>query len=212
MEKLRYLNSSKNWWQYDPKYFVLDKINNSEMVLDVGCSYGEFGAKLKKKGCYVDGIEVYKPAIEKAKSKLDKVYDINLNNTKDIIERIDKRYDVITFMDVLEHVCDPTLVLKTFKTKLVKNGLVYISLPNVANIETRLKLLFGNFDYKEYGVLDRTHLRFFTKKTALDFVKNVFKNSCIIHFTPKIERLNILLKYFPGLLALHFIIECKNDE
>lgn len=214
-EELRYLYSSKHWWQYDPKYYVLDKINPEDRVLDVGCSYGDFGSKIKEKGCSVEGVEFYGPAIEQAINVLDNVYQIDLNNYSDIKQKINSKYDVITFMDVLEHLINPEMVLSIFKEKLVKGGRVYISVPNIANIKNRLKLLLGNFDYTEYGVLDKTHLRFFTKKTATALVQNLFNNANIVACTPAVQRFGgrpalTLVKISPELFSLQFVIEGRD--
>ena len=193
-QNLRYLYSSKHWWKYDPKYYVLHRIEAGESVLDVGCSYGDFGCKIKEKGCTVDGVDYYLPAINYAKQVLDNVYFFNLNILSDIDAKIERKYDVITFMDVLEHCIEPELVLKVFKNLLNERGRVYISIPNIANIYCRAQLFFGNWDYEEYGVLDKTHLRFFTKKTAYKLVKNVFPYAKIVAYTPRFNFLKGLEK------------------
>jgi len=69
-------------------------------------------------------------------------------------------------LDVLEHMKDSDRLLEECKTALKINGLLVVSLPNVANITVRLKLLFGRFDYEERGIMDKTHLRWFTRRTA----------------------------------------------
>lgn len=210
-QQSRYLYSSKNWWIYDPKYYVLNKINEGSnlSVLDVGCSYGDFGIKMKEKGCTVDGVDFYLPAIEYAKQVIDNVYLLNLNELDNVDSKIKKKYDVITFMDVLEHCIEPESLLKIFKNKLKEGGIVYVSIPNVANIYNRLQLLIGNWKYEEYGVLDMTHLRFFTKETAFDLVQNVFPYTRIIAYSPRIHRLKGLERIWPELFALHFVLEGK---
>jgi len=83
-----------------------------------------------------------------------------------------KGYDVIVLGDVLEHMAKPETALKRL-VELQSNGSLFIiSVPNVANLWIRLHLLTGNFDYAERGILDRTHLRFFTRKTLIDLIKN----------------------------------------
>lgn len=209
---LRYYHSNTNWWRFDPKYLILNRISGTENVLDVGCSFGMFGYHLKQKGCIVDGIEIYPPAFEKSKTLLDHVFQLNLNSLDEIDQTIeDQKYHAITFMDVLEHLENPDLVLQLFKKKLKPHGKVYISLPNVVNIVTRLKFLFGHFTYTEYGVLDKTHLRFFTLQTAFELVHSVFPNSSIIGYSPVIDSLKKALPFFPGLLSLHIILEGIND-
>ena len=215
---LRYFVSGNNWWKYDPKNFVLPLIKPNESVLDVGCSFGSFGEALIKRGVIVDGIENYAPAVVEAKKVLRNVFNQDLNYLcKDEINITDIRYDVITCMDVLEHCVDPECLLKFLTKYLKEEGRIYISLPNVANIHTRYSVLLGNWDYEEYGVMDKTHVRFFTKKTSLELVKKFFNGVSIIAKTPVLDlyynkrwftKINLFLtNCFPGLFALQFVIE-----
>ena len=75
-------------------------------------------------------------------------------------------FDRVLLQDVLEHVRDPMRVLTDCHGLLDAQGLLLVSVPNVANITVRLSLLFGRFEYAERGILDKTHLRFFTRKSA----------------------------------------------
>ena len=81
-------------------------------------------------------------------------------------------FDVMIFGDVLEHLKNPLAVLRQLATSLKEDGAIIISLPNIANIYVRLSLLVGRFDYQERGILDRTHLRFFTRKTFCRFLQD----------------------------------------
>jgi SAM-dependent methyltransferase len=85
---------------------------------------------------------------------------------------IDKlsRYDAIVFGDVLEHLRDPRAVLEKLSSRLKPGGKILMSLPNIANIWVRLNLLFGHFNYRSVGILNESHLRFFTWKTAQQLV------------------------------------------
>jgi len=84
-----------------------------------------------------------------------------------VVRKLDgKRFDRVLLMDVLEHLRRPGQILQQAHGVVKRDGLLIVSLPNVANIFVRLMLLFGRFDYKERGILDRTHLRFFTRRTA----------------------------------------------
>jgi hypothetical protein len=82
-----------------------------------------------------------------------------------------RRFDKILCMDLLEHLTDPGRLLQDCRGLLNSNGTVVISLPNIANISVRLLLLLGRFNYTERGILDRTHVRFFTRATARDFIR-----------------------------------------
>ncbi len=206
----RYRYSSKNWWTYDPKWVVVNEINTPETVLDVGCSYGDFGLKLREKNCSVDGVEIYLPAFTEAKKVLVNVYRLDMDLPDEIEKNIDKKYSVITFMDVLEHSKDPESVLRAYKEKLIDNGRVYVSLPNVVNIRERFSILLGNFDYQEYGVFDRTHLRFFTKKSAIRLLSSVFSEVRLVECTPRYNFLRGIVKFWPEMFALQFVLEGKD--
>ncbi len=205
-DELRYQKFSENWDKNDPKHAVLRRIGIGEKVLDVGCAYGSFGKALITKGCKVDGIEFYEPALIEARKHLGHVYEIDLNRPENLIQ-IDGQYDVITFMDVLEHCVDPQSVLEILRKNLVEGGRVYVSVPNIANFVERARILMGKFDYQEYGVLDRTHLKFYTKKTSQTLVANVYKNSEIIAVTPRIPQVAKICDRLPTLLAMQFVLE-----
>ena len=83
----------------------------------------------------------------------------------------DRQFDVVLLLDVLEHLRDPERILRRARRALT-GGRVIVSLPNVANVTVRLTLLFGRFEYTERGILDRTHLRFFTRRSALRMLRD----------------------------------------
>jgi 2-polyprenyl-3-methyl-5-hydroxy-6-metoxy-1,4-benzoquinol methylase len=133
-------------------------------VLEVGCGRGGTGALLKSEGRaqWVTGIELMEDAAQKAKGVLDEVLIGNVENMD--LPFVEGQFDAMIFGDVLEHLVDPWRVLEKLVTFLKPQGLVIASLPNVRNWRVLLPLLFlGRWDYKELGVMDRTHLRFFTR-------------------------------------------------
>jgi SAM-dependent methyltransferase len=86
---------------------------------------------------------------------------------------LDERlFDSVLLMDVLEHLPDPAPVLAEARRLLRPGGRLFVSVPNVANLTVRLALLFGRFEYGDRGIMDRTHLRFFTRKSALRMLRN----------------------------------------
>ncbi len=138
---------------------------NAKRVLDVGCGDGVFAKAVKEKNnAEVWGIELMVDEADKAKKILDKTFS---GTCEDNIDNLpDDYFDVIYFNDVLEHLVDPYTVLERIKLKLKKQGRIISSIPNVRYHNTFMKVLFQkDWKYEDYGVMDITHLRFFTGKS-----------------------------------------------
>lgn len=141
-----------------------DDIKENTTFLDFGCSTGYYGAYIKEhKNCKVYGVEISDDKKE-AEKVLDGVYsfDIDADWPKAIYER---KYDAVFFGDVIEHLKDPELALKKTIKLLKFGGCVFISTPNVAHMSVRLELMGGGFEYESMGILDNTHLKYFTLST-----------------------------------------------
>jgi len=150
----------------DPSHYhhkILNRINNNQIILDVGCATGYLGASAKKNGNSVYGIEISEIAIEKAREVLDGVVEGNIEEME--IPYPEEYFDIIICSDVLEHLFDPQEVLLKLRRHLKKSGKLMISVPNVAHYSIRWMLMKGNWEYKAFGLMDYGHLRFFTKKT-----------------------------------------------
>jgi 2-polyprenyl-3-methyl-5-hydroxy-6-metoxy-1,4-benzoquinol methylase len=139
--------------------------SDANKILDVGCGNGAFAEALKDiTNAEVWGIEYMEDQAKIALGKLDKVFSGPCENFLD--ELPDNYFDAIYFNDVLEHLVDPYMVLNKIKNKLTNNGVVISSVPNVRHHKTFLKTLFHkDWKYLDHGVMDRTHLRFFTGKS-----------------------------------------------
>ena len=131
-------------------------------VLDVGCGFATTSARIQQLGNDVTGIEESQVACEVATQRLSRVIQSDLQ-TADLGEA---RFDVIIFADVLEHLPWPVGALRRYVQWLAPGGSVIVSLPNVGLWSVRFAHLFGRWEYEETGVLDRTHLRFFTRRSA----------------------------------------------
>ncbi len=136
-------------------------------TLELGCSSGLFSAALRaSRGCECWGVELNANAAATARGQLDKVIE------GDIVEVVpqlpDEYFDCIVCNDVLEHLIDPCGLLRDLKAKLAPGGVVVASIPNVRFCKNLFRLVFrGTWDYSDYGILDRTHLRFFTYKSLI---------------------------------------------
>lgn len=138
---------------------------NANKIMDIGCGNGAFASLVKQKNeAEVWGIELMEEEAKIAKTVLDKVL---IGNCEKYIEDLPENYfDVIFFNDVLEHLADPYSVLDILKSKLSANGVIISSLPNVRFYRTFYKVVFlKDWKYDEYGIMDKTHLRFFTGKS-----------------------------------------------
>ena len=141
-------------------------------VLDVGCGRAALGQAILERGHSVWGVECEPSAVEKAAARLERVIAPNLNDRMAIEKELaGQDFDCIVFSDVLEHVYDPLGTLRMYLQFLKPGGSVLISVPNIANWEARLNLFFGRFEYATSGVMDRTHIRFFTRSSARRIVK-----------------------------------------
>lgn len=133
-------------------------------VLDVGCAAGFLRAFLPAPQYRLVGIEGSPELAERAAQVYDTVHVADLNQP--LVLPLEAP-QAIVLGDILEHLPDPETVLTQLLQQFTKPGTpVIISLPNVAHLYVRLSLLLGRFDYGDRGILDRTHLRFFTLKTA----------------------------------------------
>jgi SAM-dependent methyltransferase len=131
-------------------------------ILDIGCAKGELRDLITSNSVRYLGVE---PFLADFQFALDKGLHVVNSTVEDFVAEINEKFDYIVLADVLEHLQDPTSILRYCHELLKPNGKVLISVPNVAHFSTRLTLLFGIWNYTDRGILDRTHLRFFTKKS-----------------------------------------------
>jgi SAM-dependent methyltransferase len=163
-------------------------------ILDVGCGYATTSQRLRELGNRVTGIESSGEAVEVAKRRLDEVLEADLQSVSALGDR---KFDCIIFADVLEHLPWPGAVLREYLHFLAPGGSVIVSLPNVGLWSMRLSLMTGRFEYGDTGVLDRTHLRFFTNRTArrlieeagLTIERHTYNPGIVRPFVPLVKKL-----------------------
>lgn len=153
----------------DARIIASKYIPSNSIVLDVGSACGDLGLMLhKQKNCEVYGMEFNYESIEIAKNTkaYSKIHQVDLNNFNELdYENYYGYFDCIVLLDVLEHILSPNEVLLKLVKLLKKDGSFVISLPNVAFGNIKLQLLTNHFDYTETGILDKTHVKFFTYRT-----------------------------------------------
>lgn len=147
---------------------LLGLVGSGKRVLEVGCASGVQTKILKEQhGCTITGIEIDVVAAEAAAKYCDSIVVGDLE-TLDLDKSIGlQRFDVITIADVLEHLRNPGRVLGNLKKYLNADGFILASIPNVVHAGLILEMANGRFDYRPYGLLDDTHLRFFTLKSVM---------------------------------------------
>jgi len=149
-------------------------------VLDVGTATGMLARRSKKQLRFF-GIETVTEWADIASPYYEQIWNCSLENAP---EEVLRDYDAIVLGDILEHLPEPELALKRIVGLQTPGSKIIISVPNIANILIRLSLLFGRFEYAERGILDRTHLRFFTYKTFISLIKEAGLDILSIHVTP----------------------------
>lgn len=142
--------------------YALAMVGFNKSVLEVGCATGYITKAMVERGCKVVGVEIDPGAAKRAEEWADRVVvgDIDRGAVWDSLD--DESFDVLLCGDVLEHLRDPLDALRAAVRKLKPEGVVVTSFPNVAHGDVRLMLLQGDFAYRDLGLLDRTHIRFFT--------------------------------------------------
>lgn len=152
---------------------LLNQVAPSSKVLDIGCAAGYLGQYLAiEKQCQMWGIEPDKGAAEAAKQNNYK-FLLNKSIEEALVDPVlaGQRFDYILLGDVLEHLLYPERILELLKIFIQDNGRLLISLPNVAHYSIRFSLLRGKWNMKDSGIMDRTHLHFYTLKTAVGLLE-----------------------------------------
>jgi SAM-dependent methyltransferase len=144
---------------------------NPKHLIDIGCGEGLFGEAVKAMfpGCETWGVEPVAEAAEKAARRNDRVVQISID---DAAELPTAYFDVVTMNDVMEHLVWPEPALAVARRILRPDGQLILSLPNVQVLSNVLDLVIRNdWEYQDYGILDRTHFRFYTTKSAVGILR-----------------------------------------
>lgn len=203
----------------DEKYYArfrswpsLFQIKKGANILDIGCGRGILGKFLQDKySALVTGIEITPENYSMASTVLH-------NTMLGDVERMEssvlgKDFDYVIFSDSLEHLLEPQAVLEKMKSALAKEGRVLISIPNVRNFRVTLPLLFAdNWEYQDEGLLDRTHLRFFTHSSICNLLDRCgYQVEHVFLDLPKSSKVGIanLLTFglFRKILTSHYFVK-----
>jgi len=209
LKKIKYCYQGK----FDPEKLAKDNIDRlstglvpkNSKVLELGCATGFMGRYFRRRRhCQVIGVDI-NPAV-----KPDITGDLNLAAAWARIKKF-KPFDVVFASAIIEHLPDPETTLQLIKAVLKPQGQLIITAPNVAHWRQRFKLLRGHWDYEEYGLLDKTHLRFFNyfsfQKLILDAGFTI--NRVLIDPAGGVKYFNWLFKYFPNFYAHQICIQAQ---
>jgi len=136
-------------------------------ALDVGAADGFLAELLTRQGWQVTALERDPEQAAKARGRCHEVIVADLDEAA---PRLEGAFDAIVYGDVLEHLSDPLPALVALNRSLAPGGRILVSVPNVAHLWVRLSLLLGRWDYADRGILDRTHVRFFTQRSFTRFL------------------------------------------
>jgi len=196
-------------FKYSSHYWMLKLLaaeRASLRILDVGTSDGYLGWRLRELGHSVVGIERDPASAANARIHYEAFH---VHDIEDFDFPYRAEFDYILYADILEHLRDPIEVLRRSLPALKESGKIIVSVPNVANFVIRLSLLLGRFDYADRGILDRTHLRFFTLASLKELLSEA---SCrILEVVPAPLPVQLVLpvtemKVFAPLHELHYML------
>jgi O-antigen biosynthesis protein len=206
----------------DPHYFENERPEiialvrpASLMILDVGCGMGKLSSNLKIQNPHrkVIGIENNKIAAEEARKHLDEIVEGDIQTTE--IPFVKSTFDCIIYADILEHLTNPEATLLKLKPYLKPDGYIICSIPNMRHYTAILQLLLHGWEYKDFGLFDKTHLRFFSLNSAITLITHLgFKIDMVIPrivASNKIKVLDTLCFHkLEEFLAMQYIIRAIN--
>jgi 2-polyprenyl-3-methyl-5-hydroxy-6-metoxy-1,4-benzoquinol methylase len=175
---------------------------NIKRILDAGCADGSLSAGFNSRGIEITGIEMDSFLAKQAKERLGEVFPADIESFDPPF--LNHYFDCILFADVLEHLKNPAGILAKYKQYLNDNGCVIASIPNVRYYKLIIRLLLGGtWDYMDTGILDKSHLRFFT----LINIKELLEDA---GYAITVIKRNIVASRFAKFLNFIFFDSLKN--
>jgi glycosyltransferase involved in cell wall biosynthesis len=213
---------------YSSHFYAERLAGSNQKLIDIGCGEGFFAEQLHNNGNEVTGVDILENPIHAAAMQQYFQVDLQLGLAPIAAQLRGLAFDKALLLDVLEHLNHPERLLRDVLPLLrPAGGSVIVSVPNVANIFVRLNLLFGRFEYADRGIMDRTHVRFYTRKTARELLEANGYRVVTEHFSvipldrglrlkPRgfLDRtgtsiLKVLTSLFPTLFGYQLIFEAK---
>ncbi len=185
---------------------------STRMLVEVGCMSGALAREFKKIAPQVlyTGVEIDPNYAELASKYCDSVYTLNIDDAPDYFWKMHSNVDAWIFGDVLEHLKDPWKVLSQIKKVIPGDGYVAACIPNAQHWSIQAKLSIGDFRYEESGLLDRTHLRWFTRQTICEMFENCgFR---VVQIIPRIFQENNSLEILNSISNTAALLGCNPDD
>jgi 2-polyprenyl-3-methyl-5-hydroxy-6-metoxy-1,4-benzoquinol methylase len=170
MENKAFTDKNDRYYNMDKVRFVQFIREGPNKILDLGCASGKLGRELRglNKASEIVGAEIFEQAALEAAKYYDKVY---LGDIEQIGLDYKDYFDYVICGDILEHLRDPWTMLNKIFDWLKKDAIFISSIPNIRYWRILKDLIIlGKWDYTEAGILDKTHLRFFTKRTYIEMI------------------------------------------
>jgi 2-polyprenyl-3-methyl-5-hydroxy-6-metoxy-1,4-benzoquinol methylase len=195
-------------------------------ALDVGAADGFLAERLTAQGWSVTALERDPELAARARGRCKEVVVADLEAAPPLLHG---PFEAVVYGDVLEHLRDPRAALVALDQTLAPGGTVIVSVPNVAHLWVRLSLLSGRFDYADRGILDRTHLRFFTRRSLIELLRSAGLAIAELAMTPVplplvvpprwhgraldlVHALSaVAARAWPGGLAYQFVAVCRRE-
>jgi O-antigen biosynthesis protein len=199
---------------------LLERVTSRATVLDIGCWSGSMGAFLiRHRNAQVDGVEPDQLMAAEAHRHYRHVWVSQIETILEhLVSEQEGSYDCLLFLDVLEHLANPEEVLRRSRRLLRPGGMALVSIPNVAHWSLRVDLARGRWTYRENGLLDRTHLQFFTQLTAAELMVaagwTILWRGCDVDgrpLLPQTIRAQRLMRRWPRLFGVQFLFELSED-
>ncbi len=211
---------------YSAHYYAFNLVGKGQRVLELGCGKGAFGAEVARAGNRVVGVDAA-PKIPLTAGYEDVIRADLEQGLGEVTRNSAQEFDRILMVDVLEHLRDPARILEDPKALLAPRGRLIVSVPNAVNLTVRLMILFGRFRYSNRGILDWSHLRFFTAESVtallaqhgwrvtarhytvipLERVIPLRSDSRLLRFGSHVMR--VITEFIPGLLAYEIVIAAE---
>jgi 2-polyprenyl-3-methyl-5-hydroxy-6-metoxy-1,4-benzoquinol methylase len=207
-----YVGKEMNYFSLERTLFKEAVKENNLIILDVGCGAGILGAHfIKNQNCRVYGVEISQSAFDQASLVLTHTMKGNIETMN--LDFQHGFFDVIIMGDVVEHLINPIETIKKLLPFLKNGGKIHVTVPNVKHWTVLYALIFKDeWEYKDWGILDYTHLKFFTKKSFVKSLKtlskiNVIDTQRVIQKPSKSNLINkITLGIFSGFIASHTFV------